>query len=497
MDRSPAGPGWDSPSPLSDDPRIAADREVPSRTDPLVAQLSTSIGGPVGLHAAVGRNRTWTPLRVLFLLALVTLAFGWFGKAGCIQQAPVPNDPAQMRLDWDDQRQFVGLCYSNIVAGYGENRLSPEDLAAGTAPYRTYWTVDGERKYIGVPVLTGAFMYLTAQAARGWTALSDAIGLPTPLPVVSYFNIAALLLALGWLIAVWATMRTRARKPWIVALMALSPIAMVHAFTAFEVLPVMLVALAMYAWSREKTWLAGVFVGLGAATTFYPLLLIPAIGVLAVRRREFRDFGAVVGGAVLAWTAVNAPVAAMYPSGWSATFRAWLDRAADRDTVYRLISFVSGWDPSTTLINALTITLIVGVVAGVVYVGLRAPREPSLAALMFLLVAGLLLVGKEWRPESSLWLVPLAVLAIPHPRVLLGWMTVEALLWIPRMSLFLEPDRKWLSVEWFYVSALVRGVIVTAMCAYVVWNLLRPIVRGPVRPGHLLESPAPTTGASS
>ena len=53
---------------------------------------------------------------------------------------------------------------------------------------------------------------------------------------------------------------------------------------------------------------------------------------------------------------------------------------------------------------------------------------PRLAALCFLIVAAFLLVNKVWSPQYSLWLVPLAVLALPRWRVLLTWMLVDALL---------------------------------------------------------------------
>ncbi|MCF8607711.1 glycosyltransferase 87 family protein [Gordonia sp. HY442] len=481
---------FESPAPLSDDRRLATDRVLPSWTEPMVTQLSTSIGGPIGVHAAVGRSRHWTPLRVVFLIALAVLALGWFGKAGCIQQTTVDGQPGQSRLDWDDQRQFYGLCYSNIVAGFSENRLTPHDLSEGAAPYRTFWDIDGERRYLEEPVVTGAFMYVVAQAARGWGGLTDAVGLPRALDVVNYFNIAAVLLALGWLLAIWATMRTRRRDPWIVTLVAVSPLALVHVFTAFEVLPVMFTALAMLAWSRDRLRLAGLFIGLGAATAFYPLLLLVAIGLLCVRQRRIRDSLVVGAAAAVTWAVVNIPVAVLYPSGWSASFTAWRDTAPGPDTVYRLIAETTGWAPPTVLVTALVIVLMLGVVAGVTYAAMRSPREPKVAALMFLLVAGYLLIGNDWRPEASLWLVPLAVLAIPHPRILLAWMTFDALLWVPRMALFLDPDRKWLPVEFFYIVSAARWLIVAGLCAYVVWEMVKPVLVRPAPAEHLLRSPA-------
>ena len=65
-----------------------------------------------------------------------------------------------------------------------------------------------------------------------------------------------------------------------------------------------------------------------------------------------------------------------------------------------------------------------------------------MAQLAFLVVAAFLLTNKVWSPQFSLWLVPLAVLALPHRRILLAWMTIDALVWVPRMYyLYSVPDR--------------------------------------------------------
>ena len=47
---------------------------------------------------------------------------------------------------------------------------------------------------------------------------------------------------------------------------------------------------------------------------------------------------------------------------------------------------------------------------------LAAPVRPRVAQLAFLLVAGFLILNKVWSPQYSLWLVPLAVLAVHQRR---------------------------------------------------------------------------------
>ncbi|MFT3660701.1 MAG: glycosyltransferase 87 family protein [Gordonia sp. (in: high G+C Gram-positive bacteria)] len=491
--------GVDSPRPLAEDPRLNTARILPSWSNAQVAAASELIGGPVGRHAAVGRSRRWTPVRVVFLMALAVLALSWFGKAGCLQQAPAPAKDGEsssgMRLNWDNQRQYYGLCYSDVIAMYSAQRLTVEDLRHGAMPYRTYWSgsdeagEQGQKHYADQPVLIGAFMYLVAKAAQGWQALIDGTPIPKQLDVVTFFNIAALLLTLFWLLAVWATMMTDRRRLWIGATAAISPLVLFHGFTAFDVIPVALVAVAMLCWARDRVIATGVFAGLAAAAALYPLLLIPALAVLCARDRRMNDFAAVVASAVIAWLALNLPVILAYPHGWGEFYRTWWDRRPEADSLYHLIMTATGWSPPTTLFNALVLVLTAAVIAAAAYVALRSPAPSSpqmFAQVMFLLVVGCLVFSKTWNPQSSLWLVPLAVLAIPHARLLLAWMAVDALVWVPRMGLFLDPSRKWLPEEWFYVTVAVRTVLLLVLCGLVVRDLLaKPVTPGSEPP--LLE----------
>ncbi|GAB19670.1 hypothetical protein GOEFS_092_00950 [Gordonia effusa NBRC 100432] len=478
----------ESPGPLAADRRVNGDRELPSTIDPVVAPASSVIGGPVGRHAIVGRAKYLTPIRVLFALALVGLAFGWFGKAGCLQQAPVDTtSSAQSRtaeggldLDWKNQRQFFALCYSDVVPLYGNERLD-----TGAFPYRTYWmgkdaTGKEVKQYMEYPVLTGAFMYGVAKLTHWWQIGHEKWGLPSALSAVMFFNFAALGLALFWLVTIWATGRTARTRIWAPWLAALSPLVFVHVFTNFDAIPIALVALAMLAWTRFERdqspwapWVAGACVGLGASSNWYPVLLLVAIGVLGGRSRQVRPVLAAFAAAVAAWIAVNAAVLILYPTGWSEYFRYDLTRAAESDSLFGVARDLGGFTWNTGVLNALSLFLLLMAIVGVVIVGVVAPRPPSLAQLMFLLVAAYLLTNKVWSPQYSLWLVPLAVLAIPRTRLLIAWMVIDALIWIPRMSQYLDPDRMWLTSQWFTLAVLIRTGMVIALCVVVISDVLQ------------------------
>ncbi|MBV6761880.1 glycosyltransferase family 87 protein [Rhodococcus opacus] len=468
-----------SPAPLAKDRRSADWRDLPGRTDPLTADLSGVIGGPVGRHAVVGRSRFFTPMRAILLLAIVFLALGWFAKAPCIQQAPVGENGA-LGLDWSGSRQYVAMCYSDTVPLYGAERLNE-----GAFPYKKWWEETAgngqiQRRYMEYPVISGLYQYGAMTIAKSWDAVH---WLPGALQVAIYFNVVALGLALAWLVTVWASALLAGRRIWDAALIAASPLVIVHAFTNFDPLATAFAAGGLLAWSRKRPVLAGILLGLGGAAKLYPLLLLGPLLVLCLRTGRVRDWSVTALTGVGAWVAVNLPIAVLFPRGWAEFFRLNSERGADPDSVYNVISSFTGWTgfdgilaagEAPTVLNAVSFLLFALVCAGIGYVALTAPRRPRLTQLCFLLVAGFLLTNKVWSPQYSLWLVPLAVLAFPHRRILLAWMTIDALVWVPRMFYYLGVSNKGLPEQWFTAAVVVRDVAVVVICALILRQIYRP-----------------------
>ncbi|AUS34912.1 glycosyltransferase family 87 protein [Rhodococcus sp. 1.20] len=468
-----------SPAPLAEDLRSADWRDVPSRNDAMVSALSGTVGGPVGRHALIGRTRFFTPMRVILLLAVVFLAFGWFAKAGCIQQAPV-GESGQVGLDWSGSRQYVAMCYSDTVPLYGAERLDQ-----GAFPYKTSWEEvrgDGsiQMRYMEYPVISGLYQYGAMKVAKTWDSIT---WLPGAIQVALYFNVVAFGLALAWLVTVWASTLLAGRRVWDGALIACSPLVIVHVFTNFDPLATAFAAGGLLAWARKRPVLAGILLGLGGAAKLYPLLLLGPLLVLCLRAGKTRDWLVTALSAVAAWLAVNLPIAALYPHGWYEFFRLNSERGADPDSLYNVIASFTSWKgldgplaqgESPSNLNAVSLLLFVAVCIGVGYVALTAQRRPRVAQLCFLLVAGFLLTNKVWSPQYSLWLVPLAVLALPHRRLLLAWMTIDALVWVPRMMYYLGVSNKGLPEQWFTGTVVIRDIAVLVLCALVLRQIYRP-----------------------
>ncbi|UKD53209.1 glycosyltransferase 87 family protein [Amycolatopsis sp. FU40] len=459
-----------------------AERIAPSRHDPLVAAATRPVGGPIGTHAAVGRQWFWSPQRVGLAMAVLALVVCWFGKASCIQQYSDSNGVHQ--LDWRSGRPFVAMCYSDIVPLYSSEKLDD----AKTFPYVTSWqedsqTAENQTRYMEYPVVTGLFQWINAKLAAGWTSVANAGWLPGALPVAIYFNISAFWLALAWLVTVWATGRTTKRRPWDAVLVAISPLVLVHTFTNFDALATAATAAGILAWSRKRPEVAGVLFGLGVATKLYPLLLLGVLFLLCLRAGKLRAWSRTAAFTVLAWLVVNVPFIVAAPRGWWEFFRLNTLRPMDPDSLYNVVSYATGWagfdgvlqkGQTPTVLNIVVAVLFLACCAGIAYVALTAPRRPRFGQLAFLVVAAFLLTNKVWSPQYSLWLVPLAVLAIPRWRLLLGWMVIDAAVWAPRMFYYLGVDHKGLPAGWFLGGVVIRDLAVVGLCVLVLREIYRP-----------------------
>ena len=108
--RATVSPG----APFAADLRSAtvSTRTCPAPTTRSAPASPELVGGPVGRHALIGRTRLLTPLRVMFIIALVFLALGWSTKAPCLQTTGT-GPPDKRVANWQNQRAYYEFCYSD------------------------------------------------------------------------------------------------------------------------------------------------------------------------------------------------------------------------------------------------------------------------------------------------------------------------------------------------------------------------------------------------
>jgi uncharacterized membrane protein len=430
------------------------DPPPPSYADHTVARASQAIGGVWGRHAGVGRLTWWTPLRVLLAMTCLTMLLGFLVKSPCSTG------------EWTGSKQYTHMCYSDVVPLWSDERLD-----IGAVPYR-----DTAVEY---PVLTGGFMWLAADLTRGLHALDTSWS-----ELVIFGVLTAVLLSACGLAVTASTAQAARRRPYDAAIFALSPLVALHAFTNWDLLAMALTSGALWAWARGRPVLAGVLIGLGTAAKLYPLFLLVAIAILAVRTRRFAPAVWAAVAAVLVWLTVNLPVALAYYRGWAEFYKFSFERPTERSTVWAIARTLTSGSVSATdapywvppgigVAAALAVALLV-----VAWIGLRAPSKPRLAQLVFLVVLAFLLTTKVWSPQYSMWLVPLIALARPRWRVALLWQFTEIAVWCLTLTELLGMNQgqesHGIAYGWLMLVIVARDVLLLVLAGLIVREIWRP-----------------------
>ncbi len=443
----------------------------PSHDDPLLQGVSAAVGGPAGSHSR--GHRWWTPVRVLLVLTAVCFALGMVQKDSCYQKT------------WSDgEERYQLMCYSDLPYLY-----TGRGFAELNWPYTSDPETRARYETMEYPVGISYAAWATAVVThivtggpdvshRASRPVDELWGDPQVVREIRAFVIvSALMFALAALLSTWFLTGVNPRRPWDALGFAASPALLFTGLVNWDLLAVVLVAGALWAWARGRPLLTGVLIGLGTATKLYPLFLLGGLLVICVRRRRYLDLVlATIGGAV-AWVLANAPAYLTGPEQWKVFWHFNETRAADLGSVWLMLTQATKHEFTATTINNVSWAFFVLWCAGVLALGLRAPMTPRFAQLGLLVVTGFLLVNKVYSPQYVLWLLPLAVLARPRWRDLLIWQAGEffyfcCVWWYLNGDLNAGSNDSPASV--YLIAIVLRMVAELYLAAVVVRDILRP-----------------------
>jgi len=465
---------------------------APTLADPLARQASAAVGGPVGRHVRPGRG-WWTPLRVV--LAVATVCFG----LGVVQKSPCVVE------NWADAASptaYSHMCYSDIAYLY-----VGRGLAEGIWPYSPLSDLPPDRQPATeeeahaltpeYPVLTGLWMGATSVVTHLLGTSPDLS--ETPRSEIGadvrvqhdgaiFWGVNAVGLFVCLLVSLTLLVKAQRRRPWDAMLIAAAPALVLAAMINWDLLALVFVAGFLWAWATRRPLTAGVFMGLGVATKFYPLFLLGPLLVLCLRQRRLDAWAKTAAAAVGAWSLVNVPIYLWSPDAylWFWEFNA--ARGPDFGSVW-LVASNYGHAASSHTINLTTWIFFGCACMAIGALGFFAPRRPRLVQLMFLVVVAFLLVNKVYSPQYVLWLLPLAALARPRWRDLLIWQACEIFyffaVWMHIANFFVdagEPDLPYALA----VAVRIVGEL------FLVWLVVRDILspwHDPVRADGLSDDP--------
>src|ERR1700722_11026440 len=189
-------------------------------------------------------------------------------------------------------KQFQDACYTDIYPLYYN-----EGLSAGKVPYTGH--------PVEYPVLTGWAMEAATWLVRG---------VDVAIRGREFFDVTVAMLAVCGIVGILATAYAAGEDGrWQGLMVALAPALILSAFINWDLLAMALGMLGIAAWKSRRLELAGVLLGLAVAAKFYPLVLFGPLLLLTVRTGKWREFGRTLAAGVIAWLAVNVPVAIIAP----------------------------------------------------------------------------------------------------------------------------------------------------------------------------------------
>ena len=385
--------------------------------------------------------------------------------------------------------QFRDACYTDIYPLY-----YTEQLSAGKVPYYGHPPYSAGHP-VEYPVLMGWMMEAAAWAVH---SVADAYARGK-----DFYEVTVLMLAVCLAVGVLATAAAANREGngagWKAALMvALSPALILAAYINWDLFAMALTAGGLAAWAARRPWLAGALLGLAVATKFYPLMFFGALLLLCLRAGKLREFGKAFAGALIAWLAINLPVALTATSGWAEFYAFSRSRGADWGSVWYLFEHynlpVVG-NSSLGQLNLISSGAFAVACVLIAVLALAAPRRPRLPQLCFLLLASFLILNKVWSPQYVVWLVPLAVLARPRVWPYVLWQLAEVAyflgIWGYFYYLYQPPGGGYdgISTGWYFVILAVRLLSLALLASTVVADILQP-QRDRVRASGLIDDPA-------
>ena len=320
-------------------------------------------------------------------------------------------------VSWEEPGSFRRLCYSDLPTLYASR-----GMLEGRFPY-----LDSSA-LLEYPVLQTVLASLTGVLAHALAATGVVHAAQS-----MYFDVNAVLLAGVWVGTVLVLGRLVAR-PGYAVLAALAPAVVVTGLINWDLWPVLCTVLALLAFRRGR-WLAGgALLGVGTAFKLFPFLVLGAVIVLAVRRREAGPALRALAGTVGAWVAANLPFALLDPVQWAWFWQFSQDRGAGFSSVWHWWNEAAApWSGAAPLsagqINLLALGAFALACMLVLVLGLVAREEPRLEQLAFLVLAAFVLTNKVYSPQFVVWLVPLVVLARPRAVEFVVWQLVEVLHW--------------------------------------------------------------------
>lgn len=365
---------------------------TPTRGDGIARLASEVIGGPVGPRAAVGRRGWLAVASVLSALGSFLIALGVLQKGHCVREG------------FATPGSLWRACYSDLaVSGAAPRTTSP-------------WSEGGPGE--GEPVLTAVLTWLLRLGTPDGSGLTLQRW---------FFGLSAVLMVLLVALTV-AAVAWSSPTPWVAAHVALSPLLVTVALVSLDLFGVMLMAWGLACWLRGHPLAAGLLLGAATMARTFPALALVAVVLVAVRDGRRAELPRLLAGFAGAVAACLALVAAAGADPFS-PYVAWWETGAQYGSPWKVVEILGNELGATTVSWLAIIGWGLAIATGA-YLGLDRARQVPLPAVVLAMAVVVMITGKSFPPQESLWLLPLVAWCGLRWREHLAWVAVEVLYFV-------------------------------------------------------------------
>ncbi|MFQ4148106.1 glycosyltransferase 87 family protein [Arthrobacter sp. LAPM80] len=415
--------------------------------------MTEPVGGPLGQRTAPGSTSPgfFTVERVLVLMAAAAAFIAVISKSHC------------RTAGWSTPDQYSTVCWSEFPNSFVEDKLG--------ALFPFFSTGSPFDQPLIAGWVAGVTAWLTTSAGDG------------ALRHLAFFDLNAALIAAVWIFTVIVVARTAGRRSWDAAIVATSPVLMLTAYVSWDFWAVALVSLAIYLFARRRSPWAGVVFGVAALAAPYPIMILCALLLLGVRTRRVTSMLEMIAAAAVAWLLVVAPVMAKNPPAFPDYLKGLINAQPSESSIYGGYNHIAGrmgWPTMDVGMSNTVAALFLGVlVLGLAWLALYSQGRPRTAQLMFIAVAGFMVVNKATEPWHAVWLLPLLALAMPRWRPILLWqgaiITHFIALMLFRSKVLGDINNQHaIDTPYFVMASLLAGLATCALIGLVVRDIYEP-----------------------
>jgi Glycosyltransferase family 87 len=340
------------------------------------------------------------------MLIVTTVTFG----LGAIQKAPCANRA------WVERGEDISFfCDTDIPHLY-----QWEQLGDGRLPYLDPCR-EAERPCDEYPAFA---MYTLRAVASVAGSGGDPYG--------RFYAGSVLVLLLCALAIAWCLERLGART----ILFAAAPVLLTVGTSSWDLFPVALATGGTILFLLLRSDIAsGFLLGLGAAFKLYPGALVVPFGAQRVREHAREKAARLAASTALTWLIWNVPFVLLSFAGWYTFFRFNSRRPPDFDSLWLVACKLHVCAPGA-VINIGSIAL---AALGTWWVWRRTTRSrPDLPLWImgFPMLVTLLLTGKVWSSQYSLWLLPWFAMTSVPPLLFIEYQIAEVAEFLIRYQYF-------------------------------------------------------------